>query len=70
MLRCGKTYVLFIKGGLIMTITEMLEKRIEMHIKEMQKDYIQHNVNEKLRLEGQIRELNNLLFIVGENNVK
>ena len=53
-----------------MTITEMLEKRIEMHIKEMQKDYIQHNINEKLRLEGQIRELNNLLFIVNENNVK
>ena len=53
-----------------MTITEMLEKRIEMHIKEMQKDYIQRNINEKLRLEGQIRELNNLLFIIGENNAK
>lgn len=53
-----------------MTITEILEKRIEMHIAEMQKDYIRHDVNEKLRLEGQIRELNNLLFIVGENNAK
>lgn len=53
-----------------MTITEILEKRIEMHILEMQKDYIQHDVNEKLKLEGQIRELNNLLFIVNENNVK
>lgn len=53
-----------------MTIAEILEKRIEMHIAEMQKDYIQHNVNEKLRLEGQIRELNNLLFIVQGNNVK
>lgn len=53
-----------------MTITEILEKRIEMHIVEMQKDYIRHDVNEKLRLEGQIRELNNLLFIVQGNNAK
>jgi hypothetical protein len=50
-----------------MTVIEALQKRIEMHIQEMQKEYIQNNVNEKLRLEGQIREDNNLLFILTAN---
>ena len=50
-----------------MTVVEVLEKRIEQHIQEMQQEHIFHDVNEKLRLEGQIRECNNLLFILRAN---
>ena len=50
-----------------MTVVEVLEKRIEQHIQEMQQEHILHDVNERLRLEGQIRECNNPLFILRAN---
>lgn len=50
-----------------MTVIEVLEKRKEQLLSELDKDYIRHEVTEKFRLEGQIREVNSLIFILTGN---
>lgn len=50
-----------------MTVIEVLEKRKEQLLGELDKDYIRHDVMEKFRLEGQIREVNSLIFILTGN---
>ena len=42
----------------------ILNARKEMHMKDLSKE---NNIVERERIEGQIRECNNLIFIVGTN---
>ena len=42
-------------------IIKLLDKRIKLHQKELTRET---NVNERMRIEGQIRECNNLKFII------
>lgn len=47
-----------------MKLIETLEKRKQAHISQL---FDTNNINERLRLEGQIRELNALIYLLGGN---
>ena len=49
-----------------MKLIEILEKRKEMLIADMDKGWVKNDCCERLRLEGQIRELNNLIYILSD----
>lgn len=50
-----------------MTVIEILEKRKEQLVGELDKDYMKHDIVERFRLEGQIREVNSLIFMLTGN---
>lgn len=45
-------------------LMEMLKKRMEMNMSDLSKEY---NQTERERIEGMIREDNNLIYIIGTN---
>ena len=50
-----------------MSAIEMINKRKEMLINELKRPDLLENPNERFRIEGQIRECNNIIFILSSN---